>query len=180
MRIENRFYMKQSRLYLSALVFIFLFVSCATGPKRTEVDDLLRDKEPPHEFAELVAGGTAYLYIDVSEMRPVLDNMSLGEMSGAEAKDVLDMTETGVIGIYPEESGRKFMIAADGNYPVFWSSIAMTFSSAWKKIPSGTGVKYWRSEKQNISLALSSKKAFTAISLAAFMQQGIFPPCSIA
>ncbi len=154
--------MKFLRLCLLAFVLIILFVSCATGPKRTEVDELFRDKAPPHEFAELAAGGTAYFSVDVSEMRPVLDNISFGDMNGSDAEDVLNMTETGVIGIYPEESGRKFMIAANGNYPVFWSSIAMTFSSAWKKIKSDTGVKYWRSERQNLSLALSPQKAFVS------------------
>jgi hypothetical protein len=84
-------------------------------------------------------------------------------MHVAEAADVLDRTQSGVIGIYTEEeSGRRFMVFADGNYPTFWSSISMTFSPAWKKIKSDTGIKYWRSEGQNISLALSSQKAFVS------------------
>jgi hypothetical protein len=148
--------MKQFHLCLIPAFLIILFVSCATGPKNISFDA----EQPVNEFADLPANGNAYLYIDVSEMRPVIDNISLGNISGSEAKDVLDRTDSGVIGMYPEESGRRFMISSDGKYPTFWSSVSMTFSSAWKKIKSETEIKYWRSEEQNLSLALSSQKAF--------------------
>jgi hypothetical protein len=154
--------LKLFRFWLCAASVIFFLASCATGPKVTGIDEASPTDVLRNDFSELAAGGSAYIYVDVPEMRPVLDQIQFGNISGADggAKDVLDRTETGVIGMYPKESERSFMISANGKFPVFQSSIAMTFSPAWKKIKSETGIKYWRSEENNLSLALSSQKAY--------------------
>jgi hypothetical protein len=149
--------MKLFRLYFVAAVAIVFLVSCATVPKRTSVDESWQN-----EFAGLAEGGSAYVYVDVSEMRSVLDNINLGNRNGSDAKEIFDVTSSGVIGMYPEGSERSFMISSNGNFPVFQSSIAMTFSSAWQKIKSETGIPYWHSEAQNLSLAISSQKAFVS------------------
>jgi hypothetical protein len=141
-----------------ATATIILFISCATGPKNVSFDE----QQPVNEFADLPAGGNAYFYIDVPEMRPLLENINLADTNVADTSKILDMTESGVIGIYPEESGRKMMASANGSFPVFQSSFAMAFSPAWKKIKSDSGIKYWRSEEQNLSLALSSQKAWVS------------------
>jgi hypothetical protein len=136
-------------------------MSCATGPKYSD-RDVDSDEPLLNEFAELAAGGNAYLYLDVPAMRPVIEHIELKNISGAnsDTEKILDKTESGVIGVYPEESERSFMVSANGKFPVWGSSVAMTFSPVWKKVTSETGIKYWRSEKQNLSLALSSQKAF--------------------
>ncbi len=146
--------MRLIRLCLFGLAAVLLFVSCASGPKNTAFY-----APTSNEFDALAPGGTAYFYVDVPGMRPVLDRASLGNITGTQARDVLDMTDSSVIGVYPREDRRSFMVSAEGSYPSFRSSVSMTFSSAWKKIKSHTGAKYWRSEKQNLSMAVSSKKA---------------------
>jgi hypothetical protein len=134
------------------------FTSCASGPR---VKAWYAD--PGEGAAETTApvapGGLVYFYIDVPAARPLLEKLSLAGFTAGQNKEALDRTESAVAAIYPEGSERRFLAAARGKYPAFRAGFSFALSRDWKRVRSDTGT-YWRSAKNNLSLALSGDRAF--------------------
>lgn len=143
---------KQSSVLVLGIMFL---VSCATNPKTMPVNER-------GDFAALAPGALAYFFIDVPRSRPLLEFISLGGFSGKDAAEFLDKTDSAVAAAYPPESGRSFLVAARGKYPSGRIGFSFAFSSAWKKIPSAAGSSYWRSDRNDLSVSLNSRRALVS------------------
>jgi hypothetical protein len=139
------------------LTFLTLFlVSCAAVPKAVE---------PPAgdaDFSVLPPGARVYLWAGVKEARPLLEALSIGNLDGRNAAEILDRTDTAAAALYPEEAGRRFFLAGWGSYPSWRAGVSMTFSRDWKKLKSETGKRYWYSKSGGIGVAMGSKLAYAA------------------
>jgi hypothetical protein len=72
---------------------------------------------------------------------------------------MLDLTDKAAAALYPPEDPRKFLLAARGRYPGSRLGFFFTFSSAWKKLRSETGGRYWHSLRDNLSVVADRKSA---------------------
>ncbi|MDR3115960.1 MAG: hypothetical protein LBU25_10635 [Treponema sp.] len=134
---------------------LLLFASCATSPKR----QVLPEAAP---FAGFPEGALVYLYVDTVKARPILEAISLERIGGDKSTiaAALDKTTSVVAALYPQGASRRFLVAARGRYPTFQASLSFTFSAAWKKRRSETGVSYWHSPQRGISVLLSPEEAY--------------------
>jgi hypothetical protein len=150
---------RPSSLGVGGPLFFFLLVlaSCATGPRKAEPPGPGQD-----DFALLPPGGTLYFAVDVPQARPILDLVSLGDLSGKDAAAVLDRTGSAVAAVYGEGEPRSFLAVLRGGYPRFRSGLSFAFSPAWKKARSATGARYWRSSSYGLSLFLDADRALVS------------------
>jgi hypothetical protein len=135
---------------------VLVLVSCASSP---------RSAAPPggrEGFAPLAPGALVYLYIDVPKARPLLDSLPLEGIGPARMQEALDRTESAAAALYPEGAERRFLAAAKGRYPRFRAGLSFAFSPAWKKVRSETGARYWRSDRDRLSVSLSSGRALVS------------------
>ncbi|GHU59509.1 hypothetical protein FACS189444_4920 [Spirochaetia bacterium] len=132
------------------LTAILGFASCTSSPAPIAVDEDVFPLDP---------GGSVYLTIDVTRARPLLDLLSFGGMTGKDAAQMLDMTWSAVAAVYPEGGERSYLVSAAGKYPAASAGMSFTFSPAWKKVRSPTGLRYWRSAKDNLSVLLEGNRA---------------------
>ena len=145
------------RLCISFLFVFILFISCATSPK---TEPVAADGTP--DFSILPSGATLYLWADVARAKPLLEAISPANVSGKNASQVLDRTDTAMAAFYSEDSSRRFFMAGWGNYPSFRAGVSMGFSRDWKKIKSATGNRYWHSQRNNLGIAFGSKVAYVS------------------
>jgi hypothetical protein len=90
---------------------------------------------------------------------------------------MLDITSSAVAAYYPQGEDRRFLAVAEGSYPSFRANTAFTFNSAWKRTRSRSqGLSYWRSERDNLSLALTARRAFVSDSDPFILGPGVTPP----
>jgi hypothetical protein len=123
-----------------------------------------------HEFLDLPAGASAYIWVDVIPSREFLDDiLSQKRLNTKTVKTFLDKTNTAVLALYPpgrSEAGggkRSFLLAGRGaDYPVFLSSVFMAFDPAWKKKKSPEGKKYWASKKNMLSFFIQKREAYVS------------------
>ena len=156
----------------------FVFLSCATSPK---AGPETADGAP--DFSVLPSGADIYLWADVKQAKPILQLLSLGELNGKDASQILERTDTALAAFNsrgapgapavsgsPEAAGsletpgfpEHFFFAGWGNYPNLRAGFSMTFSRDWKKIKSSTGNRYWYSEVYKLGIALGSGLAFAS------------------
>ncbi|MDR2246865.1 MAG: hypothetical protein LBE17_09430 [Treponema sp.] len=133
--------------FILASSFIMLLASCAAVP-----ESVARFEDAGDALAFLDPGGLVYLTLDAPQSRPILDRVSLGGITGNQLAQALDMTDTAAAAFYPPEDGRGFLLAARGRYPSSRLRFSLGLSAAWKKKRSGTGGRYWRSEKDGLSV----------------------------
>ncbi|MDR0389972.1 MAG: hypothetical protein LBH73_07870 [Spirochaetaceae bacterium] len=141
-----------------ALLLVFFFASCASGPKLSG-PDALRER---NVFSVLPGGAALYIYADVERAKPLLELMEFGGMSGASNEAILGRTSVAVAAIYPGESGRRYMAWGSGKYPSLRSSISFFFSRAWKKAKSETGNSYWRNQSAGLSVLIRKDYALVS------------------
>ena len=152
--------LKKNNFFFFFLFLLIFFTSCATGSRRHEAS---LDNEDI--FAPLAQGASLYLYIDVPKARTILDSITLPgmeDMDRRELNQMFDRTSSAVAAFYPEGSERRFLAAAQGSYPSRRANMAFTFNRDWKRQRSQTGSTYWRSDRNNLSLSLSAKRAFVS------------------
>jgi hypothetical protein len=131
----------------------FLLAACAGS------SGVRRDAPARHDFLDLPAGASAYIWIDVAPSREFLDDiLTQNRLNTKTFKTFLDKTNTAVLALYPPDRGgegsseRSFLLIGRGsNYPVFVSSVSMAFDPAWGKKKSPAGKKYWRHKKNRLS-----------------------------
>jgi hypothetical protein len=119
----------------------------------------------------------AYFAVDVPGARPILDLAQFEGTGGKQAAEILDMTDTAVAAVYAAENGggasagtkeaeapsaRRYLIAARGKYPAGRAGFAFTFSSAWKKLKSPAGGRYWYSRREAVAIALEARSALVS------------------
>ena len=147
------------RLLLPAFL-VLLLGSCATAPRIADAP--LGGFPGGADFSVLPPGARVYLWADVKEARPLLEALSMGGISGRDAADILEKTDTAAAAFYPEEAVRRFFLAGWGSYPSWQAGISMTFSRDWKKLKSPTGKGYWYSKSSGIGAAIGSKLVYAA------------------
>lgn len=146
-------------------IIIFLAVllaSCATAPKAS-----FPKEDGNLELSLLPAGGKIYLWADVPQSRPLLDVLSFEGMSGRDAARILDSTASAAATVFESDhsqvgQGRRFFLAATGDYPRFRANFSLAFSKGWKKLKGSGGNRYWYSKNDNIALALGSELALVS------------------
>ena len=143
---------------LLLIVLAGLWVSCKTAPEFP--DPVLGESA----FFPLEPGALVYVCADVGEARPILDLLPIMGMSEKQSKEMLDRTSSAVAAWYPAASGRRFQLAAWGNYPGFRADMAFGADRNWKKQRSAAGLPYWHSARDGLSVALNAKQAFVAAS----------------
>ena len=156
-------------------IIITLFISCQTAP------------QTPGEFMEeasyipLDNGASAYIFADVKQARPILDLLPINELNDRQALRMIDRTDFLAAAIFPAEDGRRFQLAAWGNYPSFGAGLALGFNRYWKRQRSAAG-NYWYSQANRLSMTLTPTQAFVAASATAVPESpvpsapGIEPP----
>jgi hypothetical protein len=157
-------------LLVPGCIALIGFLSCASGPK-AQVPYI----EEADEFAAIAPGGLVYFSIDVPRARPLLEKISLGGLSSVRNREALDRTESAAAAVYPEESGRRFLAAARGRYPDSRIGFSLAFSRDWKKVRSAAG-SYWRSEKHNLSIAVTGSRAYISDGPPLIPPPGTKPP----
>ena len=143
---------------LCFLSVLLLLVTCKTIPVIPA--SFLQEEK----FVPLEKGASVYLFANVIEARPFFDLLPFAELKEEQTSQLLDKTGMAVAALFPENSGKRFQLAAWGNYPSFGAGFAFTFNKNWKSVRSSSG-SYWYSEKGRLSLALTSKQVFAAASL---------------
>jgi hypothetical protein len=130
-----------------AASLIILLASCASVPKI-----VAEAEDAGGGFAFLDPGGLVYLTLDAPHSRPILDLVSIGGLGGGQMARALDMTDMVAAAFYPPEDGREFLLAARGCYPSSRLRFSLGLSSSWKKTRSEAGGRYWRSERDKLSV----------------------------
>ena len=147
------------RVSLWLILPFLLFLSCQTTPQISDI--VLKNAN----FLPLDSGALLYIMADVNQMRPILERLPIEELNDSQTRQMLDRTDYLAAAMFPQESGRRFQLAAWGNYPSFLADFALGFNKDWKKMRSQAGGSYWYSSANRFSLALSSRQAFAASSL---------------
>jgi len=158
--------MRKMGNYLTLFTFhfsllIILFLSCKSTPKTA--DDFLQDIS----VFPLINGASLYIFADAKEARPIINLLPLEELNDPQTKQMLDRTDFFAAALFSKESGRRFQLAAWGNYPSSQADFAFSISKDWSKNKSQSGGSYWYSSASRLSLAIASKQAFAASSLTA-------------
>jgi hypothetical protein len=148
------------RLCESLLFILFLvLISCQTTPGMSNVDPENANVLP------LERGALFYIVADVKKMRPIIERLPIEELKDNQTRQMLDRTNHLAAAVFPQESGRRFQLAAWGNYPASQADFALSFNKNWKKRRSQAGGSYWYSSASRLSLAVGSRQAFAASSL---------------
>jgi hypothetical protein len=150
-------------------LFVLLLFSCASKKSILAGEDT-------DEFALLASGGTAYFFIDMAKGKALVDALPIKEVAGKTGEQFLERTTMAVAALYPEGSSRRFLAAAQGNYPGFWGNMSLAFSSAWKKIRSATGKSYWHSAEDGLSIFLQKAIVFVSDADPLIQTPGAFSP----
>jgi len=148
---------RRSLLIAHYSLLILIFLSCQTAPKIP--DAALMETGIP-----LDSGARVYILADVTKMRPIIDLLPIEELNDSQTRQMLERTDFLAAALFPEESGRRFQLAAWGSYPSFQAGMAFTFSKQWQKRRSETGQNFWYSGVNGLSISMDSKQAFVAAS----------------
>jgi len=155
-----RLCVKSSRYNPIALILLLLlFLSCQTIPKTAGA--FFENAS----FLPLESGASIYLFASVKEARPIIDILPIEELNDRQTKQMLDRTGFLAAAMFPKESGRRFQIAAFGNYPSSQADFAFSVNSGWQKQNSQAGGSYWYSPSNRLSIAMNRRQAFISASL---------------
>ena len=134
------------------MLFSFLVFSCKTTPTGGTF------YEGRSGFALMPPGAPLYLMAEVQEVRPILDSLVLGGMSGGELKSFLDKSDRLVLAVFNNPGERHFHAAATGKFPS--GGLFFSTSKDWEKKTSASGLPYWYSARSWLAVSLSPKEAF--------------------
>jgi len=141
---------------LILLIFPLLF-SCQTMPKMPEI-------RQDAASLPLSGGASVYIIADVKKARPIIDLLPIEELNDRQAKQMLDRTDFFAAALFPRESGKRFQIAAFGNYPGSQANFALSINKGWQRQRSQAGGSYWYSQSNGLSMAVSPRQAAAASS----------------
>jgi len=139
-------------------LILFIFLSCKTMPQSP--DAYLNSGSLP-----LYSGASVYILADVHEARPMLSLIPIEELNNKQVKQMLDRSDYAMAAIFPAASGRRFHLAAWGNYPKSGAGMALSFDKSWEKKKSASKQNYWYSGSNKLSVAMTSRQIFAAGSL---------------
>ena len=110
-------------------------------------------------FALMAEGAGFYITAEVQSVRPILDSLKIGGMTGAELKQFLDMSNVLTAAVFEAAGGRRFYAAALGSFPT-GSGLFFSASKDWEKRTSALGMPYWYSQRSQLSVSLNAKVAY--------------------
>jgi hypothetical protein len=141
----------RSFLIVLSSLFVLFSLSCKTV-----------EKAPDFIFEEaalipLEPGAFAYILTDVQETKPFLD------APDKYLQQIVDATRYAAMAFYSPNDTRRYHLAAWGNYPSSRAKMALGANKDWKKLRSGvTNSEYWHSEKDQLSVAMTSNQVFVS------------------
>jgi len=145
--------------FLVYSLLLFVFVSCRTFPKTADAFFDNKNSLP------LENGASLYIFADVKEVRQIINILPIEELKDKQTKQMIDRTAFLAAALFSQESGKRFQLAAFGNYPSSQADFALSVNSGWQKQRSKTGGSYWYSQANRLSIALDRNQAFIAASL---------------
>ena len=137
------------------MALVFLLASCASAPK-LKPETFYKGRSG---FSLMPEGAPLYLMAEVQPVRPILDSLVLGGMSGAEIKKFLDMSDFITVAVYQNPGERHFYAAATGKFPA-GGGLFFSTSRDWEKKTSASGMPYWYSARSMLSVSLDTKNAY--------------------
>lgn len=144
---------KGTHLLLGSLL-VLGYTACTTVPAALTPGTALQSKP----FAELPPGADLYVYLDVQRSQNIIN--ALYQKGGIPSLKRVPQKSIGyarqVYGaLYTEGSEQRFYAKVSGQFPVFRTALSLTLSPDWRKKRSGA-LSYWRSDKDGLSLLLTS------------------------
>ena len=141
-----------------SILFILVLISCQSVP------NMSGDFPEDANYLPLENSALVYIIADAKKARPVINLLPIQELSDRQVVQILNETEVLAVALFPQASGRRYQIAAWGNYPSFRANLALGSNSGWKKKRSAAGGNYWHSQANRLSLAMSSRQVRAVIS----------------
>jgi len=143
---------------LLTLFLLLLLISCQTMPIVPSVN-LETATSLPFE-----SGAYTYVFADAKRARSIINLLPIEELNNTETKMMLDRTRFFAAALYPQGSGRRYQIAAQGSYPSSNAALALSANKNWQKRRSGSGGEYWYSPSSGVSVLIGSSHAYAAAS----------------
>jgi len=140
------------------LIFVIL-TSCQSAPR---VPDVFTESA---NHAPLNTGASVYIFADVKKARPIIDMLPINELQDKQTAQMLDRTDFFTAALFPAASGKRFQLTAWGNYPNSQANFAFSIDKNWQKHNNDTGLSFWHSSANGLSIAMTSKQAFVVSSL---------------
>jgi hypothetical protein len=138
-------------LLFSLFTFLFSLFSCKTVEKTPE---FIFDSAA---VIPLETGASAYILTDVQDTKLFLS------APDKYLQQIVDSTRYAVAAFYPSGDTRRYHLSAWGTYPSSRAKMALGANKDWKKQRSGvTGSEYWHSEKDRLSVAMSTNQVFVS------------------
>jgi len=160
-RTTNKYRNKSSCRLCGLWLILLLCLSCKSAPKTPEIQDI---SSLEANGVPLDDGASVYLIADVKEARQLIDLLPIKEINSSQTKQMLDKTDFFTAALFPKESGRRFQLAAWGDYPSSGAGLVFGMNRNWKRMTAGSGYSYWYSEADELSIAISARQAFAAAS----------------
>ncbi|HPC70913.1 MAG TPA: hypothetical protein PLB48_03815 [Treponema sp.] len=153
MKVWRMFY--NGTLLLLGTLLVLGYTACTTVPAALTPGTALQSKP----FAELPPGADLYVYLDLQRSQNIIN--TLYQKGGIPSLKRVPQKSIGyarqVYGaLYTEGSKQRFYAKVSGQFPVFRTALSLTLSPDWKKKRSGA-LSYWRSDKNGLSLTLTSR-----------------------
>jgi len=156
-------------LSLSLLILLF-FISCQSLPKVPNVNLETADSLPFEN------GAYTYIFADAKKARAIINLLPIEELNNKETRQLLDRTRFFAAALFPQGSGRRYQIAAQGSYPSSNAAIAMSANKNWQKRRSGSGGEYWYSPDSGVSVLIGASHAYAAASFSSDPFEPFTPP----
>jgi len=151
-------------------LILLLLVSCQSLPKVPNIN-LETATSLPFEN-----GAYTYVFADAKKARPIINLLPIEELNNKETRQLLDRTRFFAIALFPQGSGRRYQIVAQGSYPSSNAALAMSANKNWQKRRSGSGGKYWYSPDSGVSVLIGASHAYAAASYSSEPFEPFTPP----
>jgi len=100
-----------------------------------------------------------YVLTDTKIMRPIIDIVPVSQLKSWQAVQVIDRTEIALAALFTNDTGRFFQVVGFGSYPNLLVNVALAIDKNWKYLFSEND-HYWYSDKDRLSVSLSSEEAY--------------------
>jgi len=144
--------------YLLSTTLLLLLLSCQSIPKVPSLN-LETTNSLPFEN-----GAYTYIFADVKKARPIINLLPIEELNNKETRQLLDKTRFFAAALFPQSSGLRYQIAAQGSYPSSSAALAMSNNKNWQKRRSNSSGEYWYSPSNGVSVLIGSSHAYAAAS----------------
>jgi hypothetical protein len=142
------------------IIFLLIsLISCKTIPTSPKIN-LEKANSLPFE-----KDAFAYIFADAKKARSIIELLPLEELKNKETKQMLDRTRFFAAALFSQDSGRRYQLAAQGNYPRSQADFALSLNKSWQKRRSSSGVEYWHSPSSGVSILLGATYAYASASL---------------